>query len=78
MKFAEALLEAEKKNTFIFCNLGTPILCFKLDRTPWELLWKPYRAAHWRAGGVSRLDVHAIAIDDGWQVFDSNKNYFLE
>jgi len=69
MKFVEALLEAEKRDRCIHHNMGVPILVFKLDKSDWDVLWKPFTSKNWRSGGIKKLCAWDIIINEDWEVF---------
>lgn len=71
MLFREAILAAEKADSFAHnSQTGIPILCFMLDRSSWDILWRPFDSRHWRAGGIHKLMVHQFLVDDGWSVYE--------
>ena len=83
MKFLEALFEAEKENLTV-CNTlsGPPILEFALERTPWDILWRPWRwdkpSQYWRAGGLEKLSVYSLIGENSWRVYRGETEAVLE
>lgn len=70
MKFAEALLEAAKTNSYIYdqaCS-GTPLRKFRWDKPGQDVLMQGSQSIYWTRRGLECLQPWDIVVSDLWRI----------